>query len=404
MARSSILLLLPALLAGCGLGAGLEQLAHDDSGLAQGPVWIDAVDPTWGPTAGGTAVSIRGGGFSGDVSVLFGSAELAVTVVDDTELVVTSPSTSVEVAVDVTVRTELGEAVLADGFVYSDDGPPDTGDGGAADGGAGDGGGGDGGGGGSEAGKVSGAVEFYYEVIACPSCFGVTEQLNVGAVATFHSPVSGTWTDWLPARGSCSTTASPAGPNSDTRDVGEWVYLESGTTSHGLRRVSAGGQTQYEVTGLAQGDWVRNSAWDLSVSEGGAWGPFNLSAVVKTTEGFEDVQPIAILNDGPQAFGAQISPTGATFSWSPAGIADGFLVIVDVYSASGTTFLGRVACYDDDTGSMTLPSSGLSGYPSGALLAIYLYRHQVEEAINPVDGSTVQGISLIGAIGTGTLR
>jgi hypothetical protein len=63
-----------------------------------------------------------------------------------------------------------------------------------------------------------------------------------------------------------------------------------------------------------------------------------------------------------------------------------------------------VACYDDDRGSMTLPSSSLSGYPSGALMAIYLYRHQVEQAIHPIDGSTVEGISLIGAIGTGTLR
>jgi len=405
----SLLLLLG--LAGCGLGAGLDPLAGTDSGV-QESVWIDAVDPTWGPIEGGTSVRILGGGFEGEVSVLFGGASVTVTVIDDGELVVTSPSTAVETAVDLTVRSDRGEAVRVDGFTYTDGEAPA--DGGSSDGGSGDGGGdgGDGGadgggggdGGGGSSGMTSGLVEFYYEVTACPSCFGLTEQLAIGAYATFHSPVSGSWTGWMPARGSCSTSATPTPPTSSSEDVGEWAYLVSGSVSNGLRRSTASGRTTYEAVGLSSGDYLRNASWDLSVSGGGSWGPFSLTSVVNTREGFTDIQPAAIMGDGRDSFTAQIQASNATFTWSPSGISDSFIVAIDVYNASGTSYLGGVFCHATDTGALTVPSSGLSGYPSGALLAIRMYRYQIEEAVHPVDGSTVQGVSSFGLIGTGVLR
>ena len=188
-----------------------------------------------------------------------------------------------------------------------------------------------------------------------------------------------------------------------TEDVGDWVYLASGSTSHDLRRTTASGRTVYQATSLASDDWVRNASWNLTVPGGGPWGAFDLSGVVRTTQGFDSVQPAAILNDGAQAFTAAIHANSATFSWSPSGVADSFVTIVDVYSSNGSTYLGGVLCHSDDTGSVTLPAAGLA-YPSGALLAIYMYRYQVEQAENAVDGSAVQGISTIGLAGTGVLR
>lgn len=404
-------LLIVLSLAGCGLGAGLDPLAGVDSGV-QESVWIDSVDPTWGPIDGGTSVRIRGGGFEGEVSVLFGGASVTVSVIDDSELVVTSPSTAVETTVDLTVRSDRGEAVRVDGFTYSDgdpqgdgggsDGGTEDGGGGSGDGGGSDGGGGDGGG--SASGMTSGLVEFYYEVTACPSCFDLTEQLAIGAYATFHSPVSGSWTGWMPPRGSCSTSASPSPPTSSSEDVGEWAYLVSGSVSNGLRRNTSSGRTVYEATGLATGDYLRNASWDLSVSGGGSWGPFSLTSVLTTREGFTDIQPADILGDGRDSFTANIQASSATFTWAPSGISDSFVVAIDVYNAAGTSYLGGVFCHATDTGSLTVPSSGLSGYPSGALLAIRMYRYQMEEAVHPVDGSTVEGVSSFGLIGTGVLR
>ncbi|NOY28042.1 MAG: hypothetical protein GXP62_19430 [Oligoflexia bacterium] len=384
-------------LAGCGLG--LQPFAPDaglDSGQAHGAIWVDDISPTWGPTAGGTAVTIRGGGFQGDVSVLFGGASVEVTVLGTDELAVTSPATSIEITVDLTVRSDKGETVVSDGFTYSDSGPPDTG----STGGTGTG---DGGGTGPEAGKVSGFVEFYYTVTACPSCFVDAIQLDIGADARFHAPVNGSWLDWLPPQGSCSAGAVSTPLTSDSIDVGDWVYLQAGTTSHGLRRTTGGGQTLYQVTGLASDDYVRNSSWDLSVADGASWGPFTLTDLL-ATEGFDDIQPSAILNDSPQAFTAQINPNNATFSWAPSGLASDFITIVDAYRSSDGSYIAGVVCDSADSGSVTVPVSALSGFPSGSLLVITMYRYQVEDAINPVDGSTVQGVSSFGLVGTGVLR
>jgi len=317
-------------------------------------------------------------------------------VLSDTQLTITSPATATPISVDVTVDSDLGQTVLPDGFTYSDSGPPaGSGDGGA-DGGAD-------GGSGSAAGLTSGLVEFAYTVTACTSCFPGSVQLDVSATAVLHDPIAGAWTDWLPPKGSCVASTAPSQLTSDGTDVGDWVYLTSGSTSLGLRKSTGSGPTFYQSSALGQTDWIHNASWDLTVPEGGPWGAFDLSGVVRTTDGFDTVQPVAILNDGAQAFTAQINASSATFSWTPSGLTDGFVTAVDVYNASGSVYLVGVLCYSNDTGSVTLPASGLA-YSPGSLLAITMMRYQVEEATNPVDGSTVQGISHIGLVGTGVLR
>ncbi|MCB9778856.1 MAG: IPT/TIG domain-containing protein [Alphaproteobacteria bacterium] len=414
---AALALLVAASLSGCGLGGLSAWGTGSDTGVTDdhGPVWVDEVEPNWGPTDGGTRVVIRGGGFEGEVGVRFGGADLTVTVINDGEVVVFSPEAAVETGVDVTVTSDLGEFVVPGGFTYSDSGPPTGGDSGSSDGGGGDGGstggdggggdgGGDGGGGGSAAGKVSGLVEYYYEVIACPSCFGVTEQLNIGGSARFHSPLSGSWNDWMPAKGSCSSSSSAGELTSSTEDVGDWVYIESGSTSVGLRRVTAGGQVRYEATGLTQAQYVRNASWDVNVASG-SWGGFEAPGVLKTvSDGFDDVQPVAILEDGTRAFSATIRAANATLTWAPTGISDSFITILGVYRAADGSYIGQVLCHTDDTGSVTIPASMLSSFPTGSLLAVYMYRYQLEDGINPVDGSTIEGVTMFGLIGTGTLR
>jgi hypothetical protein len=80
-----------------------------------------AVDPTGGPMAGGTLVTITGTAFqSADtVTVSFnGQAASAVAVIDDTTLTCVSPQASIPGPVAVTVSNSAGSTTLAAAFLY----------------------------------------------------------------------------------------------------------------------------------------------------------------------------------------------------------------------------------------------------------------------------------------------
>ncbi len=142
---------------GGGNGAGNDGSGEEDS------VSITSLTPNWAGLDGGTSVSIRGTGFEGDVDFYFGAAEVSVTVISNTELVVSSPLVRGEGTVDVTVVSDFGESTLVDAFTFTsdptggDDGGTGADDGGGSDdGGSGTGGSGTGGSGGSGSGGGSG--------------------------------------------------------------------------------------------------------------------------------------------------------------------------------------------------------------------------------------------------------
>ena len=86
---------------------------------------VDSVSPSFGSTAGGTAVTLTGCGFTGATSVHFGAtAGTNVVVVSDTKITVTSPAHAAG-TVDVTVTTPLGTspAQAGDQFTYIPPGP-----------------------------------------------------------------------------------------------------------------------------------------------------------------------------------------------------------------------------------------------------------------------------------------
>jgi hypothetical protein len=82
---------------------------------------IDAVVPDFGPTAGGTTVTISGAGFTSlqDTEVRFGAAPAVITELPDSGTIVCeTPPAAAAGSVDVTVASSNGEAVLPDGFLY----------------------------------------------------------------------------------------------------------------------------------------------------------------------------------------------------------------------------------------------------------------------------------------------
>lgn len=94
--------------------------------FSYGPPTVTAVSPDTGATAGGTAVTITGTGFTGTAAVAFGKvAASAVTIVSGTTIDATSPAGTAG-SVDVTVTTAgpgggTSPSVPADLFAY---GPP----------------------------------------------------------------------------------------------------------------------------------------------------------------------------------------------------------------------------------------------------------------------------------------
>ncbi len=383
------------LLAACGT-VGLDPKAGDggagDTGAAA-PVRIDALDPDAAPLAGGTEVLVRGAGFEGEVAFWFGGTEVEVTVLGDDELAVTTPEVHAEGTVDVRVRSDLGEATLADAFTFTDA----AGDGGAGDGGSGDGGSGDGG----AEGLVSGLVELDYIAVGCPSCFGLTTNLLVDGSAVFHAPTATGWADWMPPAGSCAVDPARTTPTSSFEDVGGHVYLEMGSSvSIDLQRQ---GDASYLSSGLGSDDYVKNAAYDLSVPDGGDLGPFATEGVIQTATSITSLEPIALFADGSGAF-SPLSASAASFSWAPSGTGLDMVIDIVVFNAAGTTQKGEIFCVSDDTGSATVPASAFSSFASGDLAAVYVYRYGYSTATNPVDGSTIEGATAFGALGTATLR
>jgi len=82
-------------------------------------VIVTKVDPPQGPTAGGTAISIHGSGFTGDCQVLVGGKQaLNVQLVsDDTVTAITPPGTFGSVPVH--VINARGTGLLKKGFFYT---------------------------------------------------------------------------------------------------------------------------------------------------------------------------------------------------------------------------------------------------------------------------------------------
>ena len=132
-----------------------------------------------------------------------------------------------------------------------------------------------------------------------------------------------------------------------------------------------------------------------------AW--IEIESVLLTPSGFDGVEPSGIALDDPYAFQTPISRSAATFTWTPAGVSESFIVQVDAYSNADSSYLGSVLCHTEDTGSATLPSAGFQNMPNGSLLAISLLRMEFSSEVNPSTGNTIQGAAQLGLVGTGRL-
>jgi len=382
-------------LTACGT-IGFDQNKKDDeSSLDLGldtddelRVKIEGLSPDWAPLAGGTEVTVTGRGFEGDVEFGFGGTEVDVTVLDPQTIVVDSPEVFSATTVDVWVISDWGEFTLEDGFSFGSS-DPDPGDTDTDTDSSGSG--------------LSG-VTLGFDRIAygCPACFGLTDTYQVAALAYFYEPTSGSWDSWMPAIGSCDVDPVQTTLGSSYDDMGGHVYLESGSAiSIDLSRQTDATGSWYMNSALDTDDYVKNASFDLSVPDGGAEGPFTVTGALVTTSGFDDFSPLEILYDDTLAF-QPMSSSGFDFTWSPTGVGDSVVVEVYVFNAGGVQ-IGSVICVDYDSGSMSIPATMFSGFPTGSLLGIVVYRSVTQTSTHPGNGSIIEAYSSFGVVGTATL-
>jgi hypothetical protein len=373
------LLLLSPVVGGCGQTFLEPNVDTGPEGL-----YVADVEPHYGPTAGGNTVTITGGGFEGTVSVKFGGAAVDTTVVDANNLTMVAPDAGMELVVDLVVSSDLGEVTLEGGYTFTDtDIPPDPDD---TD---------------SEVSGVGGVVEFSHLQVACTDCFGTTSP-QVAAFAAFHNATTTTWTDWLPSPGSCAQDPSSVAPTSSFLDIGQNVHLVAGSNSLTLTRTTVSGSVQYDAGSLGDSDFQRNTAYDLEAADGGSWGPFTVVDAVTTGQMITSLSPVELIYTAPQqAFGRGLLEQ--PIQYSPYGGSGSFVVLMGFYSAQGN-YIGSVVCRDYDNGTFTLHQGYANAYPSGSLVAVYMYRYLIEWTPITAAGSYLESVTSIGILGTASLR
>jgi hypothetical protein len=383
----------PTLLCLSGCGLGLDPVTP---GGSDETVRIDLIQPDWGPTRGGNQVAIQGEGFVGAVTVSFGAALVAPTVFDDQNLVVTAPAANMTIQVDVIVESDLGTAVAAGGYTFSDTEPSDdsgdTDDTGDTD---------DPDDTGGEPSGTGGLVELYYDVIACPECFGVSSQISLYADAVFHAPRDGHWWDWMPEVGTCRTDPSNNGLASSFYNAGDRLTLSSGSASISMTRQP---DDSYVASNVTQSDFVSQGLYRLAASGGAELGAVDVSGALRAPlANFTSLQPEGILETGTLAFAPVVSRSGTTFTWAPTSPDDHFVVVIAAYDASGSTQLGTTWCLGRDNGSLSIPAANLS-WPAGSLLAVYVERYVFNNFTIPASDAYGDAIAACGFLGTATLR
>ncbi|HCH63204.1 MAG: hypothetical protein CL927_03355 [Deltaproteobacteria bacterium] len=308
-----------------------------------------------------------------------------------------------------------------DGLIDCDD--PDCAEADACDGGSGSSGGddsgGSSGGGASDSGDdtgstgagdgtgedatglVSGYVEHNFFAIGCPSCFGFSDATLIESSAALHAPTAGSWRSWFPPIDTCVVDPTRTPLVASTDDLGGSVALSAGSITRQLARTTNGTLTTYAASSSDDGSFAQNTTYDLSAPD--ATPSLTISSVLQTIPtGFTAIEPLSMFSDIDSAFQA-FSASSADFSWAPAGTADGVAITIQVYDSYDTTYQGEVFCFVSDSGTFQVPVSSFAAFFEGDLAAIYVSKVMLSEAINPTDGSTVEGMSVFGGIGTATL-
>lgn len=250
-------------------------------------------------------------------------------------------------------------------------------------------------------GLIGGVFRFSRLEVPCQECFyEYTSSIRITSVLALHPPTQRSWNEWIPPAGTCQNFVSQTDPATQFYNVGTSIDISDGFQTNSLARVYNAGQPEYRFESGYPNDFSLYNFYDVQVYQNSSLGEFYIPDALHTPDQIFLLSPTEILNPYNTAFPPAVRRSGTAFAWEPGG--DGlFFIITDVYDSSGYYYLGGSLCVGEDTGSLYV--SGLSSFPAGSLLAIYMYRYEITETIIPPNGSTLEGVGQVGLVGTATL-
>jgi len=214
---------------------------------------------------------------------------------------------------------------------------------------------------------VSGYFNYKLEQVSCPQCFGHNTELTVSAYAEFHEPISDYHTAWKLDAGQCSQNINITSVSANSVSYGSSIEVAGLTNSFSMPIQN---DNSYFTNALYESNYNRDALHSVTLQSD--------SFIFESIHGFDYIEPYTMLYIDPSyAFAAPIYKSGATFTWGPSGSDSNFEITLDVYSTSGSSFLGTVTCVSEDDGHMVIPGQYLEDYQQGSLVAIYLNRSKV---------------------------
>ena len=243
---------------------------------------------------------------------------------------------------------------------------------------------------------VVGYVNYTFQQIACQNCMGVTQEITLNFSAEFHNSISDNHTSWMPQVGTCIENIQETSPSYTAIDVGSSLDVVGPLNSFSVPRI---GQNTYQTSNIYETQYDRDGSHTVysDVLSGG----FTFTS----SRGFDYIEPVTLLYvDMSYAYQAPIYRSGTTFYWGPSGSGENFMIIIAVYTSDGTSLLGYVACMGDDIGYMTIPSTYLSSYSQGSLVAVHLSRQRIEMAPSEDLGGYIETHIEWEVVGTGHIE
>ena len=224
----------------------------------------------------------------------------------------------------------------------------------------------------------------------------VTQEITLNFSAVFHDAISDTHTSWMPSTGTCIENIIESSPIYIPINVGPTLDVIGPISSFSVSQI---GQDMYATSSIYESQYDRDGTH--TVYSDALYDGFTFIS----SRGFDYVEPISLLYvDMSYAYKAPIYRSGSTFYWGPSGSGENFMIIVAVYTSDGSSLLGYVACMGDDVGYMTIPSTYLSSYSQGSLVAVHLSRQSIEMSPSVDLGGYVETHIEWEVVGTGHIE
>lgn len=323
----------------------------DDTGTQPATLELTGITPAFGPTDGGTTVTLMGGPFTADAKVGFGTKVATVVKVDANNLVVTSPAQASEGPVDVAVIQGGLSAKLTNAFTYYD----------------------------AMNGRVAYLGDLYY-------IHNLSQDLGSDSAGVWTYLVDGGkktdfWSLYAPKLDSCESdyNAYPAG---QTLKNPADVTLQTGAQAK-MQIPWDGNSGTWADADIGSG-FVEGASYTATFPAVGTWPAAGVSNAVNTPSAFTVTEP-SMSRDVPYVDGNNFR-----VQWTGGKAGDAVLIAVSMFDREGGYVQETVTCAAIDDGSFTIPINAWQNWSSNRWLLVSVTRDIEGAQSLPFNGGAVK--------------